>query len=101
MNIALIGKMGAGKDSLASILPMQSIAFADELKLLAKNLRINGVSSVFNQATKLIHESMLPTDFLVKLEEFRRIPKTSEKDRELLQQLGQYMRSLDSEVWVN
>lgn len=99
MNIFLVAPMGAGKDIVATMLSNhRPIAIADELRLLARNLRVNGVSAAFIHASRLLGES--PNGLMRNLRAFAEIPRTT-KDRALLQELGTYMRTLDAKVWLN
>lgn len=99
MNIFVCGEVGSGKDTVAACLPYHDrLAFGDEVRLVAANLRINGVVSAFLQASSMLSGEP-PNDLMRILKRYERIPRTK-KDRELLQELGTYLKSIDNEVWI-
>lgn len=99
MNIFLVGPMGSGKDQVASVLPCHTrIALGDPIRLLGKNLRINGVSSGKLQLSQMA--SPLPRDIDEKLRYFRDIPMNDAKDRRRTQELGTYLRQLKDDIWI-
>lgn len=99
-NFVLIGEMGAGKDTAASfMIDHIPIAFADELKIVAKCLRVNGVEPTIDYL-KTLFDGKEPKSLKAKLQEFKTIPKESDKDRKLLQEIGTYCRMYDKEIWI-
>ena len=99
--LIITGECGSGKDTIADILGSEysRFAFADELKLVCRNLRVNGVHAAFGQLRNLF-EWNPPANLLRKLEELQQIPKHDEKDRRILQELGEWCRSIDSNIWI-
>lgn len=100
MNLILISPAGGGKDTLFSCLPQnyRRYAFGDNIRLVARNLRINGVQPAYSQLRQMFDLNP-PPNLLRKLEEFRRIPQDT-KDRKLLQELGTYCRCYDDYIWI-
>lgn len=99
-NFMLIGEMASGKDTVAMMMPGYiRLAFGDEIRVVVQNLRVNGIKPTYCQLCKLF-EMNPPSDLKRQLEEFRKIPKINEKDRELLQELGTYCRKHDDLIWV-
>jgi dephospho-CoA kinase len=100
MNYILIGRMGAGKDTVASMLEgRKPVAFASELKRLATTLRSEGAEKTYAYAKTLFDEE--PEDLLVALHTFAKTTKDSVKDRRLLQSLGtDYCRKHDPNIWI-
>ncbi len=104
MNIILIGTAGSGKDEFFRCLQncdqrFKRYAFGDPIRLVARNLRINGVEPAYSQLYQLFQMNP-PPNLLRKLKELREIPKTDEKDRRLLQELGTYCREYDDYIWL-
>lgn len=99
--LILIGESGCGKDTLASLLPKSyhRIALANQIRLVARNLRINGVQAASEQLYQM-YDMSPPRELRRKLEEFSRIPKHNEKDRALLIAIGEYVRETDRYVWL-
>lgn len=99
MNIFVCGEVGSGKDTVAACLPYhERLSFGDEVRLVAKNMRDIGAVSTFLQASSML-DCDPPNDLLLVLKRFERIPRTK-KDRELLQELGTHLKSIDCEVWI-
>lgn len=100
MNLILISPAGGGKDTVFSCLPQnyRRYAFGDNIRLVARNLRINGVQPAYSQLRQMFDLNP-PPNLLRKLEEFRRIPQDT-KDRKLLQELGTYCREYDDYIWI-
>src|SRR5258706_4604274 len=87
MILGLSGKAGSGKDTVAALLGKRTgavrVAFADKLKA--------AVGAVFD----FTHEQMYDA---AKKEEID--PFWEETPRRVLQEVGQHMRKLDSDIWV-
>jgi dephospho-CoA kinase len=102
MNIILVAPAGAGKDTVFSLLEPKGFrryAFGDNIRLVCRTLRINGIQQAYHLLYQMLDWSV-PPNLLRKLEEFRRIPKHDEKDRRLLQELGTYCREYDDNIWI-
>jgi len=100
-NFGICGEMGAGKDFVAELMGGYiRKAFGDEIRVAAKNLRVNGAPSAFDQLCKMF-DNKPPRDLAQKLKEFRNIPQTDAKDRKLLQALGTYCRLHKDMIWVD
>lgn len=99
-NFVLIGEMGSGKDEFAKLLPgFSRVAFSDEIRLVVKNLRINGAQQAYWQLYNLYGQRP-PNGLIDKLHELSAIPQLNTKDRKLLQELGTYCRSKDKFIWI-
>ena len=101
MNIILIGPAGSGKDTIFELLEprgYQRYAFGDNIRLVARTLRINGVQPAYHLLYQMFDWNP-PPNLLRKLEEFRQIPEDT-KDRKLLQELGTYCREYDDYIWL-
>jgi len=100
MNIILCGTAGSGKDTVFDLLDgYHRYAFGDNIRLVARTLRINGVQPAYHLLYQMFDWSP-PPNLLRKLEEFRSIPKHDDKDRRLLQELGTYCREYDDYIWM-
>ena len=97
----LVGRMGAGKDTVASILEAEGkkpISFAAELKRLAATLRTEGPTKTYDYARTLFVNP--PDDLMEALIKFSKYPKEP-KDRTLLQELGtNYCRHHEPDIWI-
>jgi hypothetical protein len=100
MKFILCGEICSGKDTVAAMLNIPQFAFADQLKLLCRNLRINGVQAAETQVLELCNSGYLP-NLLMKLSKRRSIPPVDAKDRQLLQELGSYLRDFNRYIWIN
>jgi dephospho-CoA kinase len=99
-NFALVGEIGSGKDTVASMIPGYiRKAFGDPIRLVARNLRVNGVEAAYCQLCEMFKRNP-PKDLRRILEEFKNIPQVDQKDRLLLQTLGTYCRENDDLIWV-
>ncbi len=97
----LVGRMGSGKDTVASILEesgKKPISFAGELKRLATTLRTEGPAKTYDYARTLFKSP--PDDLMEALIRFSKYPKEP-KDRTLLQELGtNYCRKHEPDIWI-
>ena len=101
MNYFLCGASGSGKDTVASMIPhCRPIALADSIRLLIRNLRINGVASAYTQAAQLLGEDNVPNDLLHILRFYSQLPR-SHKERTLSQGIGTYLRECKETVWID
>lgn len=100
-NIILVSPAGGGKDEFFSLLPSnyKRYAFGDNIRLVCKNLRVNGVHSAFAQLSQMFGLES-PPNLLRKLQEFKSIPKHDEKDRAILQALGTWCVDYDDYIWT-
>ena len=99
MNFILCGEICSGKDTFAELLPhFHRLAFGDEIGLVCRNLRVNGVRGAYLQLSKLFE--VTPPNILRNLELFRRIPKDEPKERLLKQELGTWCREQDDNIWI-
>ena len=100
MNYLLVGRMGSGKDTVASMMSEHKpVSFAGELKRLVTTLRTMGPEKTYYYAKGLFLEE--PPDLMQKLHEFALYPRDTIKDRRLLQELGtNYCRRIDPDIWV-
>lgn len=96
----LIGEAGSGKDTFANILPeYHRFAFGDEIALVCRNLRVNGVQAAYQQLVPMFNFNP-PSDLLEKLTEFREIPRKGTKERKLKQAIGTYCRLWRDDIWT-
>jgi dephospho-CoA kinase len=101
MNYFICGYQGVGKDTVASMIPhCRPIALADSIRLLIRNLRINGVASAYTQAAQLLGEDNVPNDLLHILRFYSQLPR-SHKERTLSQGIGTYLRECKDTVWID
>ena len=100
MNYLLVGRMGSGKDTVASLLrEKKPVAFASELKRLVTTLRTEGPERTYSFAKDLFLEE--PEDLMEALCRFYKYPREVPKERKLLQNLGtNYCRTLEPDIWV-
>lgn len=99
MNIFLVAPMGSGKDATAAFLNGYTrLALGDEIRVLAKNLKVNGVAAARLHLSRLM---TVPDDADVKLAEFQRIQSKDSKSRKLLQELGTWAREHYDYVWID
>ena len=99
MNFILVGEICSGKDTFAELLPhFHRLAFGDEIGLVCRNLRINGVRGAYLQLAKLFE--VTPVNLLRNLEIFSRISKDCGKERKLKQELGTWCREQDNNIWI-
>jgi len=99
-NFILVGAMASGKDEVAKIMRgYLRVAFGDEIRAIAKALRIDGVDRAYCCLCRLF-DYRPPGDLREKLQGMQNIPKRNEKDRELLQELGTYCRMHYDLIWV-
>ena len=98
MNIILVGKMGAGKDSICEFFPDHTkIAFADAIRDTVKLLRSTDAKHTYEY---LLQFGSFPRSLQTDLALWRLIPQT-QKDREILQEVGMGIRKYDENIWVN
>lgn len=101
MNYFICGYQGVGKDTVASMIPhCHPIALADSIRLLIRNLRINGVASAYTQAAQLLGEDNVHNDLLHILRFYSQLPR-SHKERTLSQGIGTYLRECKDTVWID
>ena len=101
MNYFICGYQGVGKDSVASLIPhCKPIALADSIRLLIRNLRINGVTSAVAQVAQLLGSTKAPLDLHRILRFYSQMPKSS-KERALSQGIGTYLRDAKESIWID
>jgi dephospho-CoA kinase len=102
MNFIVLGNLGSGKDTFHQNLPAGFIrvAFADELKNVAKLLRTHQIPRAYDIMYDLFDKKP-PLGMFHTLLKLSEIPREEEKDRKLLQQLGLWAREHKHDVWVD
>lgn len=91
--IGLTGKAGHGKDTVASLLPMACIAFADELKRDAFWDLIQAPGSPYLEVFESLSPRPNPIEFVNRI---KHIPAV----RAFLQSYGQAMRQAQPDYWI-
>jgi len=100
MNYIIIGEAGSGKDTVSSLLPGTRIAFADDLKLVARLLRIRDINGAIAYMGQLF-DGKEPSDYRRRLRQFMCYPEDQGKDRRLLQDLGMWAREYYADIWID
>jgi dephospho-CoA kinase len=102
MNFIVLGNLGSGKDTFHQNLPAGFIrvAFADELKTVAKLLRTHQIPRAYDIMYDLFDKKP-PLGMFHSLLKLSEIPREEEKDRKLLQQFGLWAREHKPSVWVD
>ena len=102
MNFLVVGQAGAGKDTFASILPQdfKVLSFAEPIKDIATMIRNGEVDGAMQALKHYYHPYKLPDGTRDIIKDMRKIPKENKKDRELLQAIGTWGRSVDPDFWV-
>jgi len=100
MNYLICGSSGSGKDVVASLIQGQRIAFADDLKLVTRLLRIHDINGA-QCFLEYLFGDYAPQNIRGHLLRFEGIPVEDGKDRRILQEVGTWARSIHSDIWIN
>lgn len=99
----VVGKMGSGKDTFASMFPMlKRFALADELKKVVRLAQIDGSQVAMNylvQRTGIWDNRMV--DALKYAEHHKPAHREKKKQRRVLQVVGQRFRDIEPNFWIN
>lgn len=100
-NYIIIGKMGSGKDTLASFFSQEykQLAFGNLLKIIVSDIRKIGGIHCAQQLRGLTTIPMI--DLMKKFDYlYKTIPYSPPKDRKMLQILGTWCRQRDDLIWI-
>ena len=99
----IVGKMGSGKDTFASMFPMlKRFALADELKKVVRLAQIDGSQVAMDylvQRTGIWDSRMI--DALKYAEYHKPAHREKKKQRRVLQVVGQRFRDIEPDFWIN
>lgn len=95
----LVGKAGSGKDTFASMFPyLKRFAFADELKKVVRIAQIDGAAVAQDY---LVARTGILDSHMYPILKFASTHKTTGKQRKVLQIVGQGLRNIEPDIWVN
>jgi hypothetical protein len=101
MNFIICAEIAAGKDTVASMLPGKTFAFAADLKEVCGLLRQHRINDAYGLMENLF-DGKAPKDMAEKLIEFSKYPLELGKDRKLYQDLGTtWARRYYPDIWVD
>ena len=100
----IVGKMGSGKDTFASMFPMlKRFALADELKKVVRLAQIDGTQAAMDylvQRTGIWDSRMV--DALAYAESHKPVRRMKrKKQRRVLQVVGQRFRDIEPNFWID
>lgn len=95
----LVGKAGSGKDTFADMFPyLKRFAFADELKKVVRLAQIDGAAVAQDY---LVARTGILDSHIYPILKFASTHKMAGKQRKVLQIVGQELRNIEPDIWVN